>query len=131
MRYSFPIVPQGVSEQRDRLQSVHLRQCVQSRPGRQFVHVCRTRQIQRSTRHPVFIPLAGKSLTFYFFPRFFFFFFLHLSRLPLDLIFLKSERYRHVTSVRGGGGLLSVELFVFGRFLVEGKNARDRFLMDR
>lgn len=42
---------------------------------------------------------------FIFFPTVFFFF-LHLSRLPLDLIFLKSERYRHVTSVRGGGGVI-------------------------
>ncbi len=39
---------------------MHLRQCIKSRPGWQFLHVCRTGQIQRQTRHPLLFPLAGK-----------------------------------------------------------------------
>ena len=61
VRHSFPVVPQGVSKQRDRFQSVHLRQRVQPRLGWQFVHLRRAGQVQRQTRHTFLLPLAGKS----------------------------------------------------------------------
>lgn len=56
----FQTVPQGVPIQCDRLKSVHIRQHIQSCPGRQLVHLCRAGQVQCPARPPLHLPLDGK-----------------------------------------------------------------------